>query len=72
MFDISNQFSEDWLHFNELLCLQGKVFCLKYETFFQRKSMLISTCRYLSLAMNLTKIGLHAENKTRQKEANPH
>ena len=49
MFDISTQFSEDW---HELLCLQGKVFCLKYETFFQRKSMLISTCRYLSLAVN--------------------
>ena len=52
MFDISNQFTEDWLPFNELLCLQGKVFCLKYETFVQRKSMLISTCRYLSLAVN--------------------
>ena len=53
MFDISNQFSEDWLHFNEHLCLHGKVVCLKYETaFFQRKSMLISTCRYLSLAVN--------------------
>ena len=52
MFETSTQFSEDWLHFNELLCLQGKAFCLKYETFFQRKSMLISTFRYLSLAVN--------------------